>query len=65
SSRWESQIGIRDRHKVPIAAERLGRRWLATDKIMEWLAISRNLFTAAPGYKSNPMLDELAELYRT
>ncbi|WP_161544092.1 DNA methyltransferase, partial [Escherichia coli] len=52
-------------HKVPIAAERLGRRWLATDKIMEWLAISRNLFTAAPGYKSNPMLDELAELYRT
>ncbi|WP_142889896.1 DNA methyltransferase, partial [Klebsiella pneumoniae] len=51
-------------HKVPIAAERLGRRWLATDKIMEWLAISRNLFTAAPGYKSNPMLDELAELYR-
>ncbi len=30
-------------HKVPIAAERLGRRWLATDKIMEWLAISRNL----------------------
>ncbi|WP_370560964.1 DNA methyltransferase [Escherichia coli] len=52
-------------HKVPIAAERLGRRWLATDKIMEWLAISRNLFTAAPEYKSNPMLDELAELYRT
>ncbi|MCR6535608.1 hypothetical protein NVS48_24360 [Escherichia coli] len=53
-------------HKVPIAAERLGRRWLATDKIMEWLAISRNLFTVpAPGYKSNPMLDELAELYRT
>lgn len=45
--------------KTPLAAERLGRRWLATEKIMEWLAISRNLFIGAPGYQSSPLLDAL------
>ena len=51
-------------HKVPLAAERLGRRWLSTDKIMEWLAIARSLFTGAKGYDSNPLLDALALEYR-
>lgn len=50
--------------KTPIAAERLGRRWLATEKIMEWLAISRNLFIGAPGYQSSPLLDALVLDYQ-
>ena len=51
-------------HNVPVAAERLGRRWYATDKIMEWLGISRSLFTEMPGYQSSPILDDLVALYR-
>lgn len=51
-------------HKVPLAAERLGRRWMATDKVLEWMAIAKSLFAQAPGYSHNPLLDALVQDYR-
>lgn len=50
--------------KVPVAAERLGRRWIASDKILEWFAVARHMFSSVPGFESHELLDNLVSEYQ-
>lgn len=46
--------------KAGLAAERLGRRWLVTEWILEYLCGASGLFRQAPGFAVHPLLDRFA-----
>ncbi|MFO5978926.1 DNA methyltransferase, partial [Klebsiella pneumoniae] len=44
--------------KTGLAAERLNRRWMCFDSILEWLRISATgFFSDFPGFEMNPIID--------
>jgi site-specific DNA-methyltransferase (cytosine-N4-specific) len=47
-------------NKTGLAAERLGRRWLVTEAIVEYLAQSTGRFHQADGFELHPLLDRFA-----
>ena len=42
--------------RVGLAAERLGRRWIVTEWILQYLRASAELYRGAPGFQLNPAL---------
>ncbi len=46
--------------KTGLAAERLGRRWLVTEWILEYLCGASGLFRQAPGFAVHPLLGRFA-----
>ncbi|MNY12807.1 Modification methylase PvuII [compost metagenome] len=43
-------------NKTGLAAERNGRRWLACEKVLEYIRSQAELFVGFPGFKLNPAL---------
>lgn len=43
-------------NKTGLAAERSGRRWLACEKVLEYIRSQAELFVGFPGFKLNPAL---------
>lgn len=50
--------------KTAIAAERLGRRWIGTDKVLEWIAVASHMFRGHPGFEQTPLIDSLIDSYQ-
>ena len=45
--------------KTGLAAERLGRRWMVTENILDYIRPSAELFRQFPGFEINPGFEEV------
>jgi len=46
-------------HKAALVAERLGRRWMTTENVLDYIRPSAELFRTFPGFEINPGLEQV------